>query len=452
MVAPPFYFVPLTHATWAEALACARRLPPEAMAELRLDLFPGEEPEAMVKALERHCLVTCRRADEGGAWDGDETVRLERLLAGARCRPAWVDLEWDLPVPPALADCLTHVRLLRSVHVPPGVFDLEHRLRDLPRGDAFKWVGHAASLVDNARLRAPLAWARDRKLALSAFLMGPKGIAGRCLQAAWGGSFTYAQPDDGPAAAPGQLTLGRMLDWRCHRLHPGHGLCGVLGQPALHSLGPAYHNPRFQRAFKDLLYLPLECGDPAEAEAALEALEVVGASLTAPLKESLPARLGLEGPLNTLWRRRPGEPWQGANTDAIALDAALEGLRPGPVLLLGDGGVAETTRRVLQRRGWPCLRASRRAPLDPDAVSRFAPVGVVQATRLGMDPGDPLPFPELLAALEASARWAVEWIYKEDTAFAAWARDGGRRLVAGAELFQAQAAAQSAAFIRECGG
>jgi shikimate 5-dehydrogenase len=226
----------------------------------------------------------------------------------------------------------------------------------------------------------------------------------------------------------------------------------VLGQPVLHSLGPAYHNPRFQRSFKDLLYLPLECGDPLEAEAALEALELLGASLTAPLKETLPARLGLTGPLNTLWRRRPGEPWQGANTDFTALDGALDGLAAGPVLVLGDGGVAETTRQVLRRRGWPSLGASRRAPLAPEAVRRFAPAGVIQATRLGMEPGDPAPFPELLAAAEPSARWAVEWIYKEDTAFAGWARDGGRRLVPGGVLFEAQAAAQSAAFIRECGG
>jgi len=452
MAAPPFYLVPLTHPTWDEARACALALPPEAMAELRLDLFPGEDPEAMVRALGRRCLVSCRRAGEGGAWAGDEAGRMERLLAGARSRPAWLDLEWDLPVPAELSECLPHLRLLRSVLVPEGVFDLERRLTLLPQGDAFMWVGRCASLADNARLRGPLAWARDRNLALSAFLLGPKGIASRCLQGAWGGSFTCAQPDDGPPAAPGQVTLGRMLAWRCHKLHAGYALCGVLGRPVLHSRGPGYHNPRFQRAFKDLLYLPLDCGDALEARAALEALEMVGASLTSPLKESLPPLLGLEGPLNTLWRRRPGEPWHGANTDAIALEAALDGLDAGPVLLLGDGGVAETSRRVLLELGWPCLQASRRRPLEAAAVREFGPAGVIQATMMGMEPGDPLPFPELLAAAEPSARWGVEWIYKEDTAFAAWAGDGGRRLVRGVVLFEGQAGAQSAAFIRECGG
>lgn len=46
----------------------------------------------------------------------------------------------------------------------------------------------------------------------------------------------------------------------------------------------------------------------------------------------------------------------------------------------------------------------------------------------------------------------IRSIYKEDTAFAAWVGDAGADLVPGAALFEAQAAAQSAAFIRECGG
>ena len=127
MSAPPFYFVSLTHPSWDEALACARRLPAEALPELRLDLFPQEDPETLIRALGRNCLVTCRRRQDGGSWDGDEAARLELLVAAAHSRPAWVDLEWELPLPAGLAEALGFVRLLRSVHVAPGVFDLEDR-------------------------------------------------------------------------------------------------------------------------------------------------------------------------------------------------------------------------------------------------------------------------------------------------------------------------------------
>jgi 3-dehydroquinate dehydratase / shikimate dehydrogenase len=445
----PFHVVTLTHATWEEALACAPRLRDRAIPELRLDLFPELDPAEAVAALRGNCVVTCRRREEGGAWAGTEPERTALLLAAAQARPAWIDLEWDLDIPEALQPHLTHTRLIRSVHVAPGVFDIGHRLSNLPPGDAYKWVGHAARLADNALLRPHLAAARDRGLCLSAFLMGPKGIPSRCLQAAWGGSFTYAAPDDGPPAAPGQLALGTLEAWRCARLTRAYHLCGVLGSPVLHSRGPAFHNARFQRAFKDLLYLPLDCGDAEEARSALEALEILGASLTMPLKESLPALLGLEGPLNTLWRRGTQDPWQAANTDLEALQGALAGLPEGPVLLLGDGGVARTSLAALSTAGRPLLQACRARPVTEAEVAALAPVGVIQATSLGMTPGDPLPFPALLEAARPSLRWAVEWIYKEETAFAAWAE--GLTLVGGTNLFEAQAQAQSRRFVEECG-
>ena len=449
----PFHIVTLTHPVWEDALACARRLPGDALPELRLDLFPELDPEAMVDALRRRCLVSCRRASEGGRWpDEEEAGRLVHLLKALPGRPQWVDLEWDLPVPPDLQAARTHIRLLRSIHVGEGIFDLEERLHSLPEGDAWKWVGVASRLGDNGRLRGPLTWARDHGVAIAAFLVGPKGIPSRALQAAWGGSFTYAAPDDGPPAAPGQIPLSLMKFWRCARLHRNHGLCGVIGDPVLHSRGPAFHNTRFQRALKDLIYLPLDCRDAGEAVEALEAMEILGLSITAPLKERLPEALGLASPLNTLWRRAPGGPWQGANTDAEAFGQCLSRLAPGPVLVLGEGGVARTSVAVLQATGREVLQTGRRSPVPAAAVADFVPVGIVQATSLGMAEGDTAPFPDLLEVAKPSLRWAVEWVYKEETAFAAWAQETGLTLVGGGALFEAQAEAQSRRFVEGCGG
>jgi 3-dehydroquinate dehydratase/shikimate dehydrogenase len=447
----PFFIVTLTHPTWEEALESVRHLPAEAIPELRLDLFPDGDLEEMIHGLRRYCVVTIRRASEGGQWQGSEEDRLARLVLAAESRPAWIDLEWDAEIPHALRNQRSHIRLIRSVHVSPGVFDLEARLLALPEGDAYKWVGHAENLADNAKLKPPLAWARDRGIVLSAFLMGPKGIASRCMQSAWGGAFTYACPDDGPAAAPGQVPIASMRAWRLNKLNRGVGLCGVFGSPVLHSKGPAFHNLRFQAGFKDLLYLPLECGSAPEAAEALESLPILGASLTAPLKETLPPLLGLKGPLNTLWRRAPGQPWQCANTDAVAIGQALASLPPGPVLLLGHGGVAHTTLKVLEEQKRRCLQVSLDQLRIPVQIAHATPVGVIQATSLGMRPEDPMPFPEILEAAKPTLKWAVEWIYKEDTAFAQWAREAGLKLVEGATLFEAQALAQSKAFVAGCG-
>ena len=446
---PPFYFVTLTHSNWNEALTYAKSLPLEAMPELRLDLFPDRNPEEMVVALKRRCLITCRRASDGGNWHSDEAKRLKCLLSGLRGRPAWIDLEWDVSIPSDFLEYLTDVNLLRSVHVEDGICDLEQRLVNMPPGDAFKWVGYANSLTDNAVIKKQLTRIKSKKLIFTAFLTGNKGIISRCMQAAWGGAFTYAHPDNALPAAPGQIALSNMRKWRCDQLHADCGLCGVMGDPVMHSLGPNYHNIRFVNACKNLLYLPLECKDPLEAKEAIESLDIVGVSLTSPLKELLPVYFGFVGPLNTLWRQR-NQSWQGTNTDLTALDNALQDLQPGPVLVLGDGGVAKTTQQALLHRGWPCLLFSRRSPLTLKVIRDFNPIGVVQATRLGMNHNDPIPFPDVMTNIKHSLRWGIEWIYKENTAFANWIKGNGYHLVFGKNLFDMQAYQQSIIFMHEC--
>ncbi len=451
MTSLPFFIVTLTQPTWAAALACAESLPEDALPELRLDLFSDRDAAQMVRDLKGRCLVTCRRASEYGRWSESEDARLARLGEAAEALPLWVDLEWELEVPAWLQALRPGVKVLRSVHVQPGIFDLDERLNSLPDGDAFKWVGHAAQLSDNARMKTSLHRRNEKGVALSAFLMGPKGIASRCMQRAWGGTFTYAAPDDGMAAAPGQVRLSTLKEWGCELATAATKLCAVIGDPVLHSRSPAFHNRRFREAGKNFIYLPLESGDADEASRSLDALEIMGLSITAPLKESLPSKLELQGPLNTVWRRSLEDRWHGANTDAEALWIALEQLPPGPILLLGNGGVAESTRLLLEQEGRPFMQASRKKPADARTVSAFAPIGVIQATSLGMNAGDPAPFPDLLEAARPSLRWAVEWIYKEDTAFAKWARSAELALVEGSALFEAQAEGQNHRFIEGCG-
>ena len=446
----PFFIVTLTHSTWEAAAACAHSMPDDALPELRLDLFPERDAAQMVRELGGRCLVSCRRIAEYGRFTGDEAARLKRLREAAEAGAAWVDLEWEYELPVWISALRPGLNVLRSVHVQPGVFDLEERMQSLPVGDAFKWVGHAAQLSDNARLRVSLQRAKEAGVLLSAFLMGAKGVVSRCLQRAWGGAFTYAAPDDGVAAAPGQVRHSSMKKWGCHLVTERTGLCAVMGEPVLHSRGPAFHNHRFQLGKKDLIYLPLESGDAIEAAEALDALEVLGVSITAPLKASLPRQLGLKGPQNTLWRRNRKASWQGANTDMEALWVALEQLPQGPILLLGHGGLGESTRLLLAHEGRSFMQIARTAPATAAAVRAFAPIGVIQATSLGMKAGDPMPFPELLAAAKPTLYWAMEWIYKEHTAFSKWAKETGLELVEGEVLFESQALAQSQKFMEIC--
>ena len=68
-----------------------------------------------------------------------------------------------------------------------------------------------------------------------------------------------------------------------------------------------------------------------------------------------------------------------------------------------------------------------------------------------MEPTDPIPFPHVLEQALPTLQWAVEWIYKSDTAFAQWTREHQIPLIEGADLFQAQAEGQSRRFTEGCG-
>jgi shikimate 5-dehydrogenase len=140
------------------------------------------------------------------------------------------------------------------------------------------------------------------------------------------------------------------------------------------------------------------------------------------------------------------------NTDSMALDYFLSGLKSGPVVVLGGGGVAKTSLSTSQKRGWSTLMHTRRNPCALADITHLAPTGIIHATPLGMAEDDPLPFPEVLEAALPTLRWAVEWVNNDKTAFNAWAEAAKLKRITGAELFEKQAELQSKIFIGECGG
>src|SRR5262245_37834440 len=87
--------------------------------EVRLDyLEPAERARAadLFRGLPRAAVATCRRAADGGRWDGSEAARLALLGDAVRAGAAFLDLECGVPAP-AGAEAAT---ILRSLHVADG--------------------------------------------------------------------------------------------------------------------------------------------------------------------------------------------------------------------------------------------------------------------------------------------------------------------------------------------
>lgn len=192
----------------------------------------------------------------------------------------------------------------------------------------------------------------------------------------------------------------------------------LLGDPVSHSLSPRFQNAALHALALDGVYVALRCA-PDEVGTLAGALARAGGggNVTVPHKsraaravERATDAVRRTGACNTFWLE-DGRVW-GDNTDVEGVAAAVEGLLGRPpagasVLLLGAGGAAAAALCALADAGAARVVVSNRTPGRAEALAaRFAGSGArvvagepggerfdlaVNATALGLRPGDPLP-------------------------------------------------------------
>lgn len=197
-------------------------------------------------------------------------------------------------------------------------------------------------------------------------------------------------------------------------------LFALLGDPLAHSLSPLLHNAAITEEAIDAVYLALRCKS-ADCERLLPAIARAGGggNVTVPHKE-LAARLielptpavRRTGACNTFWLDQ-GKVC-GDNTDVVGLRTALHSfvgkLAGGRVALIGAGGaargaVAALADEMVDRIDVIARTAERITSLKSIVADTKTTIGaaqqplaqpydlVINATPLGLHPGDPLPVP-----------------------------------------------------------
>lgn len=426
--------------------------------EWRLDsLFHGAGDEAGETAALRlvaesplPCIATIRSTAEGGAYDADDDARiaLYERLAAAEIPPRYIDAEWSTLARSAnlarkLRLAVDHehqqrdatTSLICSAHDYTGrPADLLRRLESM-RGEGaagiIKIAFTARTIRDNLELFDLLA-ARDRPMI--ALGMGEAGLLSRVLAPKFGAFLTFAALDPQSASAPGQPTLGDLLDrYRFRAIDTRTKVVGVIGWPVSHSRSPDLHNAGFGAIGFNAVDLPMPVAPGWEAFKATlaeliayERLDLIGASVTIPHKEHL-ARFAREnawdideqtgriGAANTI-AHSPDGAWIVRNTDALAIAGCLTGaqgrgsLAGDSVAILGAGGAARAAAvacadlgaevRIVNRTINRAQALIAELSLPPNVHARLATEGelrasppdiVINCTPVGMSTG---PAPE----------------------------------------------------------
>jgi 3-dehydroquinate dehydratase/shikimate dehydrogenase len=347
------------------------------LVELRLDRLAHPDVRGALAGRSGPVLVTCRPAWEGGGFTGSEVERFALLEEALSLGAEYVDVEWRAGEPARSLVERRHGRgIVLSLHDfdgVPGDLQALAGAMSATRAEVVKVAVTARRLADTLPLLSLGRESGGRRLALVA--MGAPGVATRILAARFGSCWTYA----GEAVAPGQIPLAPLLEtYRFRSITASTAVYGILGRPVGHSVSPAMHNAAFDALGIDAVYLPFEAESVEDFRQFALALDVRGASVTAPFKTDLVSYLARAdrasrraGAANTI--RVKGDEWEGRNTDVEAFlhplrgRVALDGLR---VALVGAGGVARAAAAALAGTGARVTVHARR----PEAAAAAAEI------------------------------------------------------------------------------
>ena len=458
-----------------KAVAAAKETP---FLEFRLDFL--DKPAAALpkfKAfLAEHTAVTaiatCRRAENGGKFEGTMAAELDVLMKAAAPADGQtpfqiVDLELESAESLKKGELAklreTGVGLIVSHHNFKETRDLDgiySRIQPLAP-DFVKIVPTAKSLTDNVTLMRFIEKISD-SAAIVGICMGDAGIISRVLGLRAGSAFTFAAASVGDETGPGQIAARTLVEtYRIEEVDAATKVYGVAGNPVNKSLSPIMMNTAFRRETVNAVYLALQTARIEDLVALMAQVPVHGASITMPHKQAILPHLEHMDPLsmkigacNTVLRQE-GKLY-GFNTDVAGIVSPLQkriDLKGAKVLVLGAGGSAraavfglrdkgadvlilnrtpETAAKLAKQSGAKVIKREAVAKTSFDVILNATPVGMA-----GQKAG------QLLSAEDLKTKYVFDLVYNPvDTPLIRLARQQNINVITGVEMFVQQGARQ----------
>ena len=191
--------------------------------EVRLDVLAEPRAEEFIRSINKPLLFTCRPEWEGGKYSGSEDERIKILRKALDDGAAYVDVELrtERSARQELIESARNkgVKSIVSWHdfkTTASKNALESVVQEIYQTGAAigKLVTMARDYQDVLRVLELQVLAHEVGLPLCAFCMGEAGMISRVATMKMGGHITYAAPDGGQAAAPGQLPVSKLVKIR----------------------------------------------------------------------------------------------------------------------------------------------------------------------------------------------------------------------------------------------
>jgi len=478
--------VALTGATAAEVLEKAVAAAKEnTFLEFRLDYL--DKPAAalskfrafLAEHTEVTAIATCRRAENGGKFDGTVAAQLEILLKAAEpsvpgdTQSAFelIDLEIESAEalkPAQLAKLRqTGAAIVCSWHDFKKTGDLDSvyaRMQPF-EPDIVKIVPTAQSLTDNVTLLRFIERVSDTANIVG-ICMGDAGVVSRVLGLRAGATFTFAAASAGEETGPGQLAARTLVEtYRIEEVDAATKVFGVAGDPAGKSLSPLMMNTAFRRETVNAVYLALQTAKVEDLVALISQIPIQGVSITMPHKQAILPYLEHMDPLsqkigavNTVTRFE-GKLY-GMNTDVAGIVVPLQKrieLKGAKILVLGAGGSARAAVFALRDKGAEVFILNRTAEtaaklakqsgakvLKPEALAKSSFDVILNATPVGMAGNSAKP---ILTAADfdkgLKAKLVFDIVYNPiDTPLIRLARQQNIPVITGIEMFVQQGVRQ----------
>jgi len=444
------------------------------LAEIRVDLISDLNiSEIGNKFDKKRIIVTNRKKEEGGLFQGSESERIIPLIEAIKNGFGFVDIEFS-----SIDSFNILIRKKRELNSETKIIASYHNFRNIPSNineillkikdkspDLVKIVTYAKDISDNLIIKDLLSSKLNTDKKIISFLMGERGEISRILCKSWGSFTSYAPLKGVGNTAPGQIPIDVLKDiYRVDYVNEDFDIYGLIGNPVKESIGYYVHNKLFSHYNINAVYLNFLVDDIKKFMNSYKN-QFSGLCITMPFKEKIAPYLDnidemtlKIGAINTI--KKTGGGLFGTNTDWIGAVYSIEKMdqiKDKRVLILGAGGAGKAIAFGIAERKGLIIISNRNHKKALELSEKLGAETVlwedrnnvdfdilVNATRIGMHPEETnCPVDDSFFDRDLSGITVFDAVYSPiDTTLLKRSKKQGAKVANGLDMYIGQAMAQ----------